>query len=139
MTEQEPIGVVEGTLKFRRPMNIELDMASAHSELIKDRVELIGIEIREGRCIRPRIETVVRPDPICIRKRNLKIELALRPQGLANPALIEIIDPVGPRSPSPGEAAQEQAQRQDGQSLKQLIHQSDFLSGGGPPPGGPPG
>ena len=130
MTEQEAIGVVKSPLKFGRPMNIELDMASAYSELIKDGIHLIGIEIREGRRVGPRIEAVVGPDPIALGQRNLKVELALGRQRLADPALIEIIDSIGPRSASPRQRSQEKANCEDDQSLEQRFHQSDSLSEG---------
>ena len=69
-------------------------------------------------------------DPISIGQRNFEVELALGPQRLADPTLIKIIDPIGPRSPRSHETRQKKAKREDDQSLEQRIHQWDSLSEG---------
>ena len=80
--------VGEIAVRAWEPMDVELETAHVHAELVRERVHLVVIETRERGWIDLAVEGVVRRGNQAGAKRNALVEHRLQTQRAVHPALL---------------------------------------------------
>ena len=83
---ESPVGEI--AVRAREPVDVELETAHVHAELVRERVHLVVIETRERGWIDLAVEGVVRRGNQAGAKRNTLVEHRLQTQRAVHPALL---------------------------------------------------
>ena len=93
MAQRHRVAAVRGiAVDARHPVQIELEEADVHAQLVADPVHLVGVLVRHRRRVARRVERVVRGDHHLVEERRGVVEVTLEAEGAVGPGPLVGVD-----------------------------------------------